>query len=72
MSLPQNAPDKPGIYWAKSGTYQWWNLLVLVFGESPYLRMEIVWDRGYSNVGVDDIVEFGAEVPDPTGEEESE
>lgn len=33
-------PIEPGFYWAKSKEgYKWWNLILYVYGESPFLKV---------------------------------
>lgn len=34
-------PTETGFYWAKERNYKWWNLIIHVYGTSPYLRVEI-------------------------------
>lgn len=57
-----NLPSKEGFYWARSGTYNWWNLIVRVYGDAPFFRID-VWsysDHSFGmNVSVYDIEEFG-------------
>ena len=39
-----NVPTEPGLYLAKSDiNYEWWNLLVYIYGKPPYLAWSI-WD----------------------------
>lgn len=46
MSIKEdkNKPTEPGFYWARESGYQWWNVIVMVEGESPYLSYR-AWDR---------------------------
>lgn len=41
----KNIPKEPGFYWAKSCNYQWYNLIVWIYGDVPYLQYE-AWNRG--------------------------
>lgn len=39
-------PTVPGLYWAKTSSgYEWWNLIVEVYGESPYLAIKVIANR---------------------------
>lgn len=40
-----NAPNEPGLYWARERGSKYWNYIVRVGGESPYLSIEFVWKR---------------------------
>lgn len=36
-------PTKPGKYWARTSTeFKWWNLLVEIHGETPFLKVTIL------------------------------
>jgi hypothetical protein len=37
-------PTKPGLYIARKSDFQWWNLVVIIEGEEPYLHY-VAWDR---------------------------
>lgn len=58
-------PKKEGIYWAKSGNYQWWNLIVHVYGDAPFFAIDI-WHYNSGEVvvkaDVHDIEEFGPRI----------
>lgn len=60
-------PEKAGFYFAKSGTYEWFNLFCRVSGEAPFLKIEawhLVDDKIYS-IDPMDITEWGSEVIKP-------
>ena len=64
---PINMPDKKGIFWAKSHGYNWWNLIIVVYGESPYFRVDI-WDYVggtlVQEAQLSDIDEVGPKIAD--------
>lgn len=40
-------PTEPGLYWVRSSkNYSWYNFIVKVGGEQPYLKIEWVIDTG--------------------------
>ena len=50
----KGAPDKPGLYWAKSReSMEWWDLIVEVAGEAPYLEVIGIADRKTELKGVE-------------------
>ena len=38
-------PDKPGIYQARNGGYEWYNLILEIEGKVPYLHVAWCIDR---------------------------
>lgn len=39
MIVSKDKPEKAGIYWARtSGDYRWYNLIIEIHGDSPYLQ----------------------------------
>ena len=39
-------PKEPGLYWAKSReAMEWWDLIIEVHGEAPYLNIVVICDR---------------------------
>ena len=58
---------EPGFFWAKSGSHKWYNLIVEVFGEYPFLKIR-AWSLSSGKLGVidaDDIAEDCDLVPIP-------
>lgn len=64
----ENIPMKAGLYFAISGEYAWYNLIVEVYGEPPFLKID-AWDRLHGriieNFDPNDISVWGKEIPDP-------
>lgn len=44
---------EPGFFWAKSGKYQWHNLIIEVFGEYPFFKIR-AWNRSCDKTGLID------------------
>lgn len=42
----RNLPQAPGIYWARSPGQTYWNMIVEVGGEVPWLKVVDSWSRG--------------------------
>lgn len=40
----KNLPAEPGFYWGRGNKYKWWNLIVRIGGDSPYLRVNWILD----------------------------
>jgi hypothetical protein len=63
--LRKNIPQYPGFFWARSAGYKYWNLLVYVQGEAPFLFLE-AWEYNEgilrSLIHTYDIEEFGPEI----------
>lgn len=61
--MAKNMPSGPGIYWAREKGFEWYNLMVYVYGVVPFMRMDVWYinDTGYAQEDVDtaDIEEFG-------------
>lgn len=57
-----NLPKEEGFYWARTSNHNWWNLIVRVYGDSPFFNVD-AWahnDHVFSTkVSVYDIEEFG-------------
>ena len=66
--LDDKRPDKPGYYWCKTVSYTWWNLIVEVYDEAPYLKTRIILARYGSNSGnpvhISDVG-WGPRIEDP-------
>lgn len=59
-------PDKPGLYWARSWRCEWWNLVVQVTGEAPYLKINNVWSLSDDRWVRDDVIGmFGPGIYEP-------
>lgn len=67
--MNNNPPGEPGIYWARSFKCEWWNLIVEIAGDVPYLRIEWVYDRKEAKITADGMIQdFGTKIeppPDP-------
>jgi len=62
-----NTPTKPGYYFARTDSYQWYNYIVEIYGESPFFKIR-GWDRvadAIRPVEARNIVEFGPEIVVP-------
>lgn len=61
-------PKEEGVYWARSGNYKWWNLIVHVYGDAPFFQIDI-WQFNHGIVvvkaAVHDIEEFGPRIETP-------
>lgn len=71
----KNKPDHAGLYWARTRRCKWWNLIVTVSGEIPYLEISFVWNFMDDEQGKPaHIHEFGPEIvePDPPVLDEEE
>lgn len=66
-------PTEPGFYWASSGTFGWYNLIVRVEGQAPMLYIPWVVNTGLlTEVGVaiqkaipSDIKNWGPKIETP-------
>lgn len=62
-------PTEPGIYWAKTGSYRWFNALACVDGEAPFLTVASVWfypdDKMSTSVSPSKIAVWGPRVEVP-------
>lgn len=54
-------PNKPGYYWAKSESYQWFNLIARLSGEPPFMQIHVwhLFDDKVYKVNPDRITEWG-------------
>lgn len=62
-------PTKPGIFFAKTPGHKWFNFIVEIYGNAPYLRYR-AWDRKNDRIvnGNDpDQFVFGPEIEEPEG-----
>lgn len=60
-------PNRPGYYWAKSGNYKWFNLLVCIHGDAPFLKIK-AWNLVEDKVFIyesSDITEWSDEISKP-------
>lgn len=72
---PINMPSGPGIFWARTKGYHWWNLIAHVYGDVPFLKVDLwsVMDcTATEDASIMDIVEFGdmiaPEIPNVEGD----
>lgn len=66
-NLKKQPPTEAGLYWAKSGTYKWFNLIVEIYGESPFFKIR-AWCRPKDqiiNISHTDIAEWGDKIVEP-------
>lgn len=64
----RNWPNREGYFWAAQSNYQWWNMIVKVYGEAPFFRMDVwfhVEGKVVRNVPIYDIDLFGPEMSGP-------
>ena len=60
-------PTEPGLYFARTFRFQWWNLIVNVEGTAPFLRITCAWNLVNEQITSDsDIInriqEFGPRI----------
>lgn len=67
--MDKNVPDHPGLYWAKTGTYKWFNVIAVISNDPPFMSVVFydsvslgVTDRKYS---LSDVTEWGPEILRP-------
>jgi len=64
----RNKPTEPGYYWARrNNAFRWWNLIVRIHGERPYLSF-MSWDILDNKIegGADpSCFDFGPRIDDP-------
>ena len=69
--MEKTIPKEPGFYWAKSSNYKWYNLIVHIYGDLPYLEWE-AWDRGMNSRIIKGSGEpdfrFGDKIEEPKGD----
>lgn len=52
-----NRPTEPGLYWARSRSgMQWYDLIVEVVGEAPWLEIGYILDRKHGKTTTDIIL----------------
>jgi hypothetical protein len=60
-----NVPVDKGFYWARGRSYKWWNLIVRVYGDFPFYKLDI-WDYSdrklLTNVWLGEVEEFGPKI----------
>lgn len=60
-------PTSEGFYWAKTSGYQWFNLIIRIHGESPFLHIdawEYVERRVIADIHPYEIAEVGPLISD--------
>lgn len=59
---PVNWPQGQGFYWARYRGFKFWNLILSVYGDVPFLRID-AWDMSENkvieNLDPETIQEFG-------------
>lgn len=64
----RNAPTHEGFFWARSKSFEWWNLIVRVYGDSPFFRIDS-WDVSTAHIVENEhlynIEQFGPEIEHP-------
>jgi hypothetical protein len=62
-------PQKEGYYWAKGKDSAVWNLIIYVYGSTPFFRLDsidIYKSKYNTDVDPNTIIEFGPEIKKPT------
>ena len=65
---PENIPKEPGYYWARTAGYGWWNLIVHIKGDTPYLHYR-GWNLSEEKQFSGNLpynIYFGPRIQDPT------
>jgi hypothetical protein len=68
MATLGTPPTKCGFWWAKSGPHKWFNLIVVVRGEAPFLELralDLGLDEGYKEIEPSNVAEWGPEIQNP-------
>ncbi len=63
VELNGNVTTEYGLYWAKSDNHKWFNLIVQVGAEPPFLSIAKVMNLGIGKP--ETIVEWGPKIEDP-------
>lgn len=56
----ENRPQETGYYWAKTNGYKWYNIIVQVYGDFPFFKVngyDFSKDKGVTDIS--QIAEFG-------------
>ena len=65
-----NVPTEAGLYFASSDNFKWYNLIVEVYGDLPFFRVNI-WDRYYNKLYADVVIysinQWGPKIEIPEG-----
>ena len=66
--MNNNLPTESGLYFASSDNFKWYNLIVEVYGDSPFFRIN-VWDRykveSYADTVLYNINQWGPKIEIP-------
>ena len=62
MKVDKNIPSEPGLYLVRTKRYKWWNLILEVQGEKPFLYIKLIADRSGVNPATGKS-HFGGETP---------
>lgn len=60
-------PQSVGLYWGRTRGCRWWNLLVMVRGDVPFFRLDILdakEDKFYKDLSPYYVEEFGPKIVD--------
>ncbi len=72
----RNLPENPGFYFGRTAGFNWFNLIIEISGDHPYLHCALVLERSSSEQygGLDSVVEFSDIIrePDLKGDPEDE
>jgi len=63
-----NRPTEPGFYWAREKDFRWWNVIVQIAGEPPWLEVGHIFSRSSRSIGSISGLIFGPKIevpPDP-------
>lgn len=64
-----NKPTEAGLYYARTGRFEWFNMIVVLVGESPFLRISMAYSRDQATVIngdlIEKIVEWSDRIPAP-------
>lgn len=61
-------PDHAGYYWARSGSCEWYNLIVAVYGDSPFFMIDVLNTRDDTfqrHIKTWEVDEWGPEIVRP-------
>lgn len=73
----QEVPMEEGFYWARTGSFQWYNLIVRLTGKAPvlfiYYAFDISKQEFYTRMDPDNVSGWGPKIehPDPKRKEKT-
>lgn len=62
MNKEKVLPQQAAFYWARERDFEFWNMIVNVYGDAPFLRIDAwYWmaEQARVDIHVDEIEEFG-------------